>query len=355
MTARTCVDRPGGAVGAAPGRVRIVDLASELGLSVATVSRALNHVPTVDEALAEQVLRHAERRGYVANGLARSLRSRTRTFVGFLVPDVENLAYSIAADACAQYVSKRGYQMILAISGDDPTAEHAALRSLAEVQVGGLIVAPSPGLTEESRALLAGRAVVQFNRDAGLSAHVVACDDRTAFADATRHLLELGHVELGYIGTADEVSNGRERLAGVRDELDRSRGRLPDERVMLLPPTERDGYLAARSMLSGERLPTALLVGGSNLSMGVARAVREASLGVPEDMSLVVYGDDRWGTLYEPALTTITVPYRDMAQAVVDILAGLVGGEPRPAAATTCLPARLVVRRSTAPVPSRIG
>jgi LacI family transcriptional regulator len=342
------------AAAAPPGRVRIVDLAAELQLSVATVSRALNHVPTVDAHLAETVREHAERRGYVANRLARSLRSRSRNFIGFLVPDVENLAYSIAADACAQYVSKLGYQLILAISGDDPASEYAALRSLAEAQVASLIVAPSPGMTDSARTLLADHAVVQFNRDTGLSPHVVVCDDRAAFAEATRHLLELGHIDFGYIGTTDKVSNGRERLTGVRDELARVRRRLPRNRTLLLPPTEKDGYAAARSLLSRRRLPTALLVGSSNLSMGVARAVREAGIAVPEQMSLVVYGDDRWGALYQPALTTITAPYRDMARAVVDIIAGLIGGGRTPSAATS-LPAQLVVRHSTAPVPSRNG
>src|SRR5699024_5241655 len=112
------MDTYGAPVGHGP--VRIVDLAGELGLSVATVSRALNNNPAVRPDIAARVRDLAVERGYVANRLARSLRSQSRSFVGFLVPDAENLAYSIAATACTQHVSRSGNQLILAISGDDP-------------------------------------------------------------------------------------------------------------------------------------------------------------------------------------------------------------------------------------------
>lgn len=329
--------------------VRIVDLATELDLSVATVSRALNNVPVVRPEVARRVRDHAARRGYVTNRLASSLRSRTRTFVGFLVPDVENLAYSIAADACAQYVARAGYQLILAISGDDAESEYDALRGLAEAQVAGLIVAPTSGMKPSSRALLRDRSVVEFNRLTGLSEHSVVCDDQAAFEQATRHLLDLGHSSLAYIGTTDAVSNGRERIAGVRTELRRAGKRLQKQRTRLLPPTEKDGYHAARELLTGSSRPSALVVGSSNLSMGVARAVRELGIRVPDEMSLIVYGDSRWGALYEPGLTTITAPYREMARTVADIVTGLVARDSGAASGTVRLPADLLVRESTAP------
>lgn len=335
-------DRGGGA-----GAVRIVDLAEELGLSIATVSRALNHSPAVRPQLAERIRRHATARGYVANRLARSLRARTRDFIGFLVPDIENLAYSIAADACARYVARSGYQLILAISGDDAESEYTALRSLAEAQVAGLIVSPSAAISAESRALLSGFTLVEFNRAAGLSDHTVLCDDRSAFEAATRHLVDLDHRSIGYIGTTDALSNGRERLEGVQAELARAGERLDPQWTRLLPPTEKDGYESARDLLTRGSRPTALLVGSSNLSMGAARAVREIGIDVPGEMSLVVYGDSRWGALYDPGLTTITVPYEEMARTVTDILAGMVSGD-QVAAGQTRLPADLVVRGSTA-------
>ena len=337
---------------AASGRdsVRIVDLAAELDLSVATVSRALSNSPAVRPEVAQRVRDHAATRGYVANRLARSLRSQARSFVGFLVPDAQNLAYSIAATATAQHVARSGNQLILAISGDDPEQELQAIRSLAEAQVGGLIVAPSPHVSEESRRLLRTMTVVEFNRSAGLSTEMVLCDERGAFAEATRHLVDLGHRSIGYIGSTDLLSNGRERLEGVRSELERNGLALREEHVRTLPPTQEAGEEAAREILGGPGRPTGLVVGGSNLSIGVAHTIRRLGLTLPDDLSLVVYGDSDWGELFTPTLTTVKAPYLDMARVVTDAVSALMspdpvrGGEVR-------LDAELVVRESTAPPP----
>lgn len=329
--------------------VRIIDLASELGLSVATVSRVLNNSPLVRPEVAERVRALAAQRGYVVNRLARSLRSRRQGFVGFLVPQIENLAYSIAADACAQHVSRSGHQMILAISGDDAELELRALHSLAEAQVGVVVVAPSPDMSTESRRLLSNMSVLEFNRTAGLSDNMVLCDDRAAFTDATRYLLEMGHESIAYIGTTDVVSNGRERFDGVRKELGRNGKQLPEQHIRLLPPNERDGYQAARELLALTDWPTAILVGSSNLSMGVARALREAGVSIPGDLSLIVYGDSQWGELYSPALTTITVPYRQMGLSVAATVAGILSDDDEVPARVNRMPAELLIRESTAP------
>lgn len=331
------------------GRVRIVDLAAELGLSVATVSRALSNNPAVRPEVAERVQALAAERGYVANRLARSLRSQSRSFVGFLVPDVQNLTYSIAVTACAQHVAQQGSQLILAISGDDADQELDAIRGLAEAQVGGIIVTPSLNLSEASRRLLEGMTVVEFNRTEGLAQDMVLCDERSAFAEATRHLVELGHQRIGYIGSTDRISNGRERIEGVRQELERHGLALLDEDTRLLSPTERHGTEAARELLSSDDRPTALLVGGSNLSVGAAHAVRQLGISMPDDLSMVVYGDADWGDLVTPPLTTIQAPYREMAHAVADVIAGLMTSERSRRPEQLRLPAELVVRASTAP------
>lgn len=339
--------------------VRVADLAAELKLSTATVSRALNGSSAVRPEIARRVIDHARRRGYVPNRLARSLAARSKTFVGFLVPDVQNLAYSIAAGTCARLLGEAGYQLILAITGDDPQREHEAVTGLAGAQVAGIIAAPSPGLTGEARAALAHLSAVEFNRTTGLAPYGVFCDDHTAFAEATHHLLDLGHTGVGYVGTTDAVSNGRWRLDGVRQAHGEAGVPLDSDRVRLVEPTEDSGYAATREIL--ERTagrPTALLVGSSSLSIGAARAVRELGVSVPEDLSIVVYGDPGWSDLCHPGLTTIAVPYREMAEVVAGLVLGLVG-EARTGARQTpqpgqrWLPARLVVRSSTAPPRTR--
>lgn len=338
--------------------IRVADLAAELELSTATVSRALNGSPAVRPRVARRVLEHARRRGYAPNWLARSLAAQSKTFVGFLVPDIHNTAYSIAAGACARLLGTQGYQLILAITGDDPEREYETLTALAGTQVASIIAAPSARMTAETRKAMAGLPVVEFNRTAGLASRGVFCADRPAFAEATRHVLAHGHTDIAYVGTTDTVSNGRERLAGVRTALTEAGLSLPQSRTRLLAPTEANGRAAAHELLGGSDPPTALLVGSSNLSIGVAEAVRELPVAVPAELSLVVYGDPQWAGLCHPGLTTIAVPYQRMAEVVADLVLGLIadteeGAEEPPAGGLAddqhWLPASLVVRDSTAP------
>ncbi|MGH3328185.1 MAG: LacI family DNA-binding transcriptional regulator [Streptomycetales bacterium] len=341
--------------------MRVTDLAAELNLSTATVSRALNGSSAVRPEVARRVLKLARRRGYVPNRLARSLAARSQPFVGFLVPDVHNLAYSIAAGVCAQLFGAAGYQLILAISGDDPERESEALSGLAGAQVAGLIAAPSVGFTDRSREILSALPVVEFNRSGELGARGVFCDDRSAFEAAVDHLLSLGREDIAYLGTTDTVSNGRDRLEGTRAALRRAGLSLSPRRIRLEAPTEEDGYKAARELLDRADPPSALLVGSSSLSIGAARAVQELEAAVPEKLSLVVYGDRAWPALCHPGLTTIAVPYREMAEVVAGLMLDLVsaqGDDPSGAergADHRLLPAELVVRASTAGNPRAGG
>lgn len=341
---------------ARPGRpVRVADLAADLGLSTATVSRALNGSPLVRPEIARRVQDHARRRGYVPNRLARSLAARTRTFVGFLVPDVRNLAYSIAAGTCARLLGDAGYQLILAITGDDPDREYEAVTGLAGAQAAGIIAAPSAGTGYGGLAALTDLPVVEFNRTAGLPGPGVFCDDRAAFAAATRHVLELGHSDVGYIGTTETVSNGRWRLEGVRQAHGEAGLTLDPARVRLAVPTEENGRAAALDLLGRPDRPTAILVGSSSMSIGVARALARSGFAVPADLSLIVYGDPQWTDLCVPPLTTVAVPYRAMAEVVADLVLRVIASE-RPVAGDRYgrhwLPAEFIVRSSTAPPPA---
>lgn len=335
--------------GVATSPARITDLAAELGYSASTVSRALNGHSAVRPELARHIREHAAKRGYVANRLAQSLVGRSRRFVGFLVPDLENRAYLIAANTVAEQLARSGHQLIVAVSGDDPDSECAALESLVGAQAAALIVAPTAAMSDGSKALLAMCPVVQYNRALRLGTATVLCSDRPGLASAARHLVTLGHRDIGYLGTSDTLSNGRERVRGFRDALAEA-GITPSERLLrLLPPTEHDGYVATGELLAALPRPTALIVGSSNLSLGAARAVKELGLRVPEDLSLVVYGDAAWGELLEPRLTTISVPYRAMGERVARVVVSMLaaeGTDKRPPRHR--LQTELVVRESTA-------
>jgi LacI family transcriptional regulator len=123
-----------------------------------------------------------------------------------------------------------------------------------------------------------------------------------------------------------------------------------DDWLFLVPPSRVAGYDAARELLAGPRRPTALVVGSSELSFGAIEALHDLGVSIPQDLSVVVYGDPYWGKLHTPALTVMAVSYPAMAQAAAERMVGMLVGESlgRPAEdSRTAIPIDLVVRGST--------
>lgn len=301
--------------------IGVVEMARDLGVSTATVSRALNGSPSVRRELADRIRAHAEARGYVANRLARALSASTsRAFVGFVIPYVDTPAYSAVAAECARLLSAAGTQMILAITENDAKREYQQLRDLVGTRIAGLVISSSTHVLDATRRLLAELPVVELHRVSGIDAPSVFSDDEQALTDSILHLAGLGHTEIAYLGTPRELSNGATRLRGIRRGV--ALAGLDPRRITirLVEPTRGNGSAATRELLTGSLPFTALVVGSGSLSVGAADAVRRSGRRLPDDLSLVVYGDPAWFVLAEPSLTMIQVPYAGLARSAAHLL-----------------------------------
>jgi LacI family transcriptional regulator len=289
--------------------VGVVEMAQDLGVSTATVSRALNGSPSVRRELADSIRAHAQARGYVANRLARALSASTsRAFVGFVIPFVDTPAYSAVAAECARLLSAAGTQMILAITENDAEREFQQLRELVGTRIAGLVISPSTHVLDDTRRLLAEFPVVELHRESGIEAPSVLSDDEQALTDSILHLAALGHTEIAYLGTP-------------------------------------------RELLDGELPFTALVVGSGSLSVGAAEAVRRSGRRLPDDLSLVVYGDPGWFALADPPLTMVQVSYAGLASSAARLLLRVLDardtGSKPPAAGPHLVPAELRIAGST--------
>jgi LacI family transcriptional regulator len=348
------------------GRVRkvgIVDVAGDLGVSTATVSRALNGSPAVRPELAQRIREHAEARGYVANRLARALSANvSRAFVGFVIPYVDTPAYSAVATECARLLSADGTQMILTITENDPERELQQLKELVASRVAGLIISPSTHILEQSKQLLSSLPVVEFHRACGIDAPGVFSADEQAMTESVLHLAALGHTEIAYLGTPEQLSNGALRLRGIRRGMGLAGLDVDGMPIRLFEPTRRNGQRGVTELLASPRPPTALIVGGGALSIGAAQAVREAGCRIPDELSLVVYGDSSWFALSDPPLSRISVSYEDLARRAARLLISRLDDRPTAGAAGAAEPtgpqfvtAELHLAGSTGPPASARG
>jgi LacI family transcriptional regulator len=329
------------------------DVAKRAGLSAATVSRALTGQPYVDEQTRSRAVRAARELGYRPNALARALRVQTTRTVGLIIPDIRNDFYAESATVLQGALEAHGYRLILCISNSDPAHDRSYLRTLAEHRVDGIVHVPSSP-TDLRELEAGGRRIpivelLRHSPDARFDA--IVSDDREGAAALTRHLLELGHRRIAMLTGPPELSTTRYRVEGYRGALREAGLDAADEIVLYGTYSRASGQFQTREVLAASPRPTAIFSSGSPLTSGVLRALADARVGVPDQISLVAYEDPEWYAISNPALTCYALPLREMGRVAAEhIVARVAEGDEAPPAPTMLrFSGRLVVRASTAP------
>jgi len=339
--------------------VTLKDIAQQLGLSISTIGRALTDDPQISAPTRARVKAAAAELGYVAHSAARAMRSGRSSLVGLIIPDIENAFYGTLSKALAEVVAAAGLQLVLAITEDDPASEEKQVRGLLEARAAGLVITASPRPTPMTVAMLARSPSVQIiRRISGLAAPWFGIDEAEALRLATQHLLALGHERIGYVGASTALSTGRDRLAGYRAALAEAGYAASPALVALGAPRAAFGAEAFETLWQAPRRPTAIVTAGARLTVGALQAAARAGVALPEELSLVGYGDAPW---WRDGLTSIALPVREIALACGAFLVqhiraagGRPAGAPAGAHAVT-FASTLTLGRSTAPPPHSEG
>jgi LacI family transcriptional regulator len=339
--------------------VTIKDIARLVGVSSSTVARALNDNPNISDPTKVKVREAARQLGYVVHSAARLMRGEASTVIGLTVPDVENDFYATLARAVAEVCRESGFQLVLAVTEDDPTIEYEHLKTMVGAQAAGAVIVPTSDSSSASRALLQRLPSVQLiRRLPTLDSDWFAIDDERGIRDATQHLIDLGHTKIAYVGAASTLSTGQDRVHGYRSALADAGLPFRQELVSLGPPRASFARDAFRKLHSGKK-PTAVVSGGSQITVGILQAIADLGLSVPRQLSFVAYNDSPLYESWHPPLTAIALPVRDIAFAGSAALIRRIRAlaKPREEAAPAVRPQtalylpHLNVRRSTA----RIG
>ncbi len=303
------------------GGVTIKEIAEYLNISHSTVSRALSDHPYTNAETKQRVRRAVEKLGYVPNAAARTLRGDKGSLVGLILPEFQNELFEAAAQILSRRCLKEGMQMVLAVSEDDPVAEYKHVLALREARARGIIITPTPGMLDKTTALLRGIPLVQYSRrHPQLANPAVTTDGKQGLYLATEHVLKLGHRRIAYVGMECDKSTGAERLAGFM-KAHADFGIASDPELRRLGPSLADfARSSVGDLLHRRDPPTALVLGASSLTFGALKALRSAGLKMPNDISLVGFGDSSWYALVTPGVTTIQFPVTEMAEAAASQL-----------------------------------
>ncbi len=333
------------------GNVTIKDVADHLGISHSTVSRALLDHPYTNAETKVKVRQAVEKLGYVPHAAARGLRNDSGSLVGLILPELQNELSIVMAQTIANHCLKAGLQMVLAVSGDDPSVEYQHVRALREARARGIIITGSPDMYPKTAELLNRGPTTQFSRRHPLlhSPSVAVDGDHGVFV-ATQHLLQLGHVRIGYVGMDVNRSTGAERLAGFVRAHKQAGVRIDPDLQRLGPAAADFGRVTVGELLQLDKPPTALVIGTGSVTMGALMALRQAGLDTPRDISLVGFGDPSWYALWSPGITAIGLPMLEMADATAGLLMRQLTPSTEAKLATHLkMEPRFLVRGTTAP------
>jgi LacI family repressor for deo operon, udp, cdd, tsx, nupC, and nupG len=330
----------------------IKDVAREVGMSTATVSRALRGMPRVSEATRRKVLEAAERLDYVASPHAVSLASGQTRAVGVVVPFVTRWFYGSVVHGAEELLRGAGYDLLLYNLAGDHDARHRVFSThLLRKRVDAvLVLALTPTGDEVASLTRLGRPVaIVGGRVSGWS--TVRIDDVATARTAMRHLLELGHRRIGYIGGSLEnqldSSAPLDRLTGYRQAM--AEAGVPVEREWEVTGdfTVRGGAAAAERLLALRPRPTAIFAASDEMAIGTIRAARRSGLRVPEDLSVIGIDDHEMAELFE--LTTVSQPAHEQGRLAARLLLDAIQADGSPEPQTITVPTALVVRGTTAP------
>lgn len=337
-----------------PGRLTIVDIAREAGVSTATVSRVINAPQRVNAKTKKQVETVIERTGYVLDGSAMSLASNKTSTIGLVIPTITNSIYASSTQAIQEAAQASGYTVLLGISNFSPDDESRLIRKFAVRRVDGLILTGGDRPDSDYRLLEANRIPYVVTWKIASEAEPrpsVSFDNYVAGRLAMEHLLDLGHRRIGLIcGRSDVNDRARERRRAYEEALAEVGLIVSRELVFERDFEFVEGRAAMHRMLAEPEPPTAVFCANDIQAIGALRECLESGLRVPDDISIIGFDDLPVAQYTEPQLTTVRVPAKRMGYDAARLLIDWInGGEPP---TVTELPVELVVRNSTAPKPT---
>ena len=331
-------------------RVTRKDVAERAGVSVAVVSYVVNDGPRPVSPETQTKVRQAiEELGYYPNELARSLSRKQTATIGLMLPNLMNPVYSEIAESLERVCTASGYTVMLSGTDRDPAKEQKLAETLRSKQVDGVVILPS----QEPQASLrlfqqANIPMVVLEHDLA-DTHCIVIDDQYGGQLAMQHLLSLGHRRIALIERETLSPHGHLRGVGWREMLEKAGIPLDPALVIVGEAGQAAGYAAMQQWLGLPTPPTAVLAHNDMLAVGAIRAILDAGLTVPADISVVGHDDTIIINYLNPRLTTVKFPVTEMGRRAGQIILELVQQPDSLPAQIITLPVELVVRASTAP------
>lgn len=325
----------------------IYDIAQRAGVSIATVSRVLNHSPGVKEETRQRVMAAIHDLNYSHNAVAAALTGKKTYTLGFLLPDIANPFFAELARGVEDRANYHGFNVIICNTDNKPHKEQAYVRLLLKKRIDGLLfAAASAGSQALKQVQKSGLPVVLVAREAtDMDLCSVLVDNVEAGYTATRHLIELGHRVIALATQSLTIKTSQDRRLGYLRALEEYGLAISDDLQIFDCRGIEGGRMAVRQLMQLSKKPTAVVAFNDMVAIGIIAEAKAAGLAVPEQLSVVGVDDTIIASVTDPPLTTVAQPIYSMGHQAIDCLVGLINGEKLPRK-RIILDTHLVIRKS---------
>lgn len=331
--------------------VTIKDIAKHTGVSHSTVSRALRGSQLIATDTVERIRQAAAELGYLPSAAARSLKTNRSQVLGVIVSSMDDPFFSEILQGIEEGAQESDYSLFIASAQRDPAHQQKIVQAMVEHRAEGVIICSTSFSAEQGRQLLEYNLpiVVVNNQAAEDYRYSIYHDDLDGSRQITRHLIELGHRRIAYLGNSLSGRTTLDRLTGFEQEMTAAGLPTLPGYVFQVPGGSPENALAARDhFLALPDHPTALVCFNDMLAIGLLQGLQGGGLRVPEDISLAGFDNIVFSAYTNPPLTTFDQPKRFIGSEAARLLLDLLSGAPvQPK--IHMLQGRLLVRQSTAP------
>ena len=333
----------------------IKDIAKRAGVSHSTVSRALRGSSLISDDTTERIRLIALEMGYHPSAAARSLKTNQTKALGVIVRNIDDPFFSEILQGIEDIAQGEGYSLFISSSQNETDREKMIVNAMREHRVDGVIICSTAFSSRQSRELVEHSVpiVVVNNQAAEDYRYAIHHDDVDGSRQITRHLIDLGHRRIAYLGNSISGRTTLDRQSGFQQEMQSAGLPIPSGYIHQVPGGEPEHGLAGvdHFLYLADR-PTALVCFNDMMSIGVLKGLQTAGVRVPHEISVTGFDNIVLSEYTHPPLTTFDQPKHYIGAEAARLLLGLLKNDSSQGTTTfnrQILKGRLLVRASTAP------
>ena len=306
-------------------QVTLKSIASELGISITTASKALKNYPDVSPKTRKAVIDLARKLNYIPNSFAVNLRTKESKVIGLIIPEIVHYFFSNVVNAIIEYAEKKGYLIITLQSNESDKLEEKQIELLLNKRVDGILISLSNNRKDLSpihKIVESGTPLVLFDKISKLiNCSKVIINDRDAAYAATEHLINTGCKDIAHFRGPLNPQNSIDRFLGYKKALEDSKLHFDKSLVYTCEKVSfEEGYNFAKELHQSNKKVDAIFAITDLVAIGAITYFNEANVKIPEDISIIGFSNWFMASVISPSLSSVDQPGYEMGKKAIKLL-----------------------------------